>query len=203
MCDGKRLLEYGCGNGIESKLWIELGSNLTGIDISEEGINKAKTNMNKNEFEADYYVMNAEETSFGESNFDLVVGSAILHHLDIEKSYKEIARILKPDGHIVFLEPLGHNPLLNLFRKITPKLRTEDEHPLLIDDLKLLDKYFYKNTIEYFTLFTFLAIPFLKLRNFEKILYKLKKIDDYIFNKLPFLQKYSWMCIIHSSFPKK
>jgi ubiquinone/menaquinone biosynthesis C-methylase UbiE len=64
--------------------------------------------------------MNAEATTFPDNSFDLICGSSILHHLNLDKACAEIRRILRPDGGAVFIEPLGHNPLINMFRKLTP-----------------------------------------------------------------------------------
>ncbi len=41
-----------------------------------------------------------------------VLGKQILHHLDMTQAVPEIARVLRPGGRAVFLEPLIHNPLL-------------------------------------------------------------------------------------------
>ena len=51
--------------------------------------------------------MDAEHTNFPDNSFDVVTGSAILHHLNIENCYQELHRILKKDGHAVFKEPMG------------------------------------------------------------------------------------------------
>jgi ubiquinone/menaquinone biosynthesis C-methylase UbiE len=40
-------------------------------------------------------VLEAENLSFSNDSFDLVCGSGILHHLDLNRSYKEIQRVLK------------------------------------------------------------------------------------------------------------
>ncbi len=76
----------------------------------------------------------AHETGLAENSFDFVVGEAILHHLDFVAALREIKRILKPRGRAVFVEPLGHNPLLRLGRRLTPWARTEDERPLTEED---------------------------------------------------------------------
>ena len=77
-----------------------------------------------------------------DDSFDLVCGSGILHHLDLPAAMRELARVLRPSGRAVFMEPLGHNPAINAFRNRTPELRTPDEHPLLGKDLKLCRRYF-------------------------------------------------------------
>jgi 2-polyprenyl-3-methyl-5-hydroxy-6-metoxy-1,4-benzoquinol methylase len=38
LCAGADLLEYGCGTGSSAFYWAEQGANVTGIDLSDEGI---------------------------------------------------------------------------------------------------------------------------------------------------------------------
>lgn len=86
--------------------------------------------------------MDAEDLEFDESSIDLVFGSGILYHLDIKKSLNSMVRVLRPSWKAIFIELIGHNLFINLFRKLTPDIRSKDEHPLLNKDLILLDKYF-------------------------------------------------------------
>src|SRR5205807_1094253 len=85
----------------------------------------------------DFLVDDAHATTFPDDSFDLIVGVAILHHLDLEVALREIRRVLRPGGRAVFLEPLWHNPLLRLGRRLTPSARTPDEHPLTVQDWEL------------------------------------------------------------------
>ena len=201
-CKGKKLLEYGCGTGRESKKWLKLGAILTGIDISPEGIKKAKEKIVNTDYNADYFVMNAERTEFPDDSFDIAVGTGIIHHLNLLISYKELYRILKKNGHAIFAEPLGHNPFINLYRALTPQMRTEDEHPLSLEDIRLLNKYFHNVEIEYFSLFTLLAVPFRNMLFFDKLCSLLRNIDKAVF-LVPFIKRYAWIAIIHASNPKK
>jgi 2-polyprenyl-3-methyl-5-hydroxy-6-metoxy-1,4-benzoquinol methylase len=201
LCIGKKLLEYGCGSGNNSNKWLKLGAKVTGIDISEEGIKKAKKSNCNSKYNADYYVMDAENTEFNKNSFDIVVGSGILHHLDLKKCYQELSRICKDNGHIVFQEPLGHNPFINFFRRLTPIMRTEDEHPMKSKNIKLLKNYFNNVEIEYFTLFTLLSVPFRKMYFFKFICNLLRSIDKVVLY-VPFFGKYAWFSIIYASDPK-
>tara|TARA_B100000315_G_C14473655_1_gene539572 strand:- start:303 stop:1049 length:747 start_codon:yes stop_codon:yes gene_type:complete len=201
-CKEKKLLEYGCGTGSKSIQWLKKGAILTGIDISSIGIKKAKKKISDTQYDADYFIMNAENTDFDDETFDIVVGTGIIHHLDLLNSYKELSRILTNEGHAVFIEPLGHNPLINLYRILTPKMRTEDEHPLKIKDIKLIEQYFHKVHIEYYSLFVLLAVPFRKKHYFEKLYGILKKIDDLVLI-IPFIKRYAWTSIIHASSPRR
>lgn len=126
------------------------GGHVTGIDISDVGIEVAKKIAVDSKLDIDFHVMDAEELNFDNNTFHLICGSAILHHLHLEKAYSQLNRVVNKDGLIVFVEPLGHNPLLNLYRQLTPSIRTSDEHPFKVKDIKLLNKHFKKvNVIKF------------------------------------------------------
>ena len=117
---GKKILELGCGMGTNTIAISEKGADATGIDISLEAISRAKNTAQKQNNNVQYYEMAVEDMSFDEHSFDKIFGSGILHHTDLSNSLYQIKRVLKEDGKAVFFEPLGHNPLINLFRKFTP-----------------------------------------------------------------------------------
>jgi len=73
-----------------------------GIDISKVSIGKAIEKAKNLNLQIEYSVDNCEKTKFKEETFDLVFGSGILHHLNLEKSVHEINRVLKSGGEMVF-----------------------------------------------------------------------------------------------------
>ena len=132
--------------------WPGHGAAVVGIDISAEGIRQATARARTEGLEdrLTFAVMNAERLEFPDDHFDIVCGNSILHHLNLDSACHELVRVLKPEGRAVFREPLGHNLLINLYRKLTPKMRTEDEHPLLTRDLETLAGYFQEAHIHYY-----------------------------------------------------
>ena len=194
---GKSVLELGCGRGINSIIYAKNASMVIGIDISDIAIKQAiEYAKSKKINNVSFFEMNAEFFNFPNRCFDIICGKAILHHLNLKRAIDGINNHLKAGGKAVFIEPLGQNHLINLFRKLTPNLRTEDEHPLLMKDLDLLKSNFDKSTFQFFHLFTFFAILFQKLACFNKLLIFLAKIDEFMFNKVPFFQKYAWIVVI-------
>lgn len=202
-CIGKTILEYGCGPGSQSYTIAQKGAVVTGIDISEVAIQQATEKARKSKLEIEFLVENAEDFDLGESRFDSIIGSAIIHHLDIDKAFSSITRALKPAGKCIFYEPLGHNIFINLFRKLTPGLRTDDEHPLREDELSRINGYFRKSEFTYFHLSSLFLIPLTRFSFFPKLLSVTERIDKSLFKLFPFLRSQAWIVIMELSEPIK
>src|SRR3546814_19701179 len=70
------------------------------------------------------------------------------------------SRVLRPGGRAVFIEPLGLNPAIELYRRFTPSARTPDEHPLLRRDFRRFDAAFGSTSCRFYGLATLAAVPF-------------------------------------------
>ena len=202
---GAKVIEYGCGTGSYAfKLAKNEAELVTGIDISPVAIEKAQQEAISQDVaqNTSFKVMNAENLEFAPDSYDLICGSGILHHLDLDLAIDSIIKVLKPDGKAVFLEPLGHNVLINLYRRLTPSIRSEDEHPLLDKDLAFLGQHFEQVNIQYFYL-TSLGASFIAGKpGFNTVLKSLELLDSALF-KLPFLKKQAWIVSIELSKPMK
>ncbi|MBB5572551.1 MULTISPECIES: class I SAM-dependent methyltransferase [Rhizobium] len=160
-CPGREVLEYGCSNGMSSIGLARFAKRITGIDISDVAVQQA-TNaaVRRGISNVTFQVDNAENMNLPSAGFDVVFGSGILHHLVLEKALGEVRRVLRPGGKAFFFEPLGHNPVINLYRNWTPTARTVDEHPLLKSDFEIVRKHFSNCDLEFFALATLASIPF-------------------------------------------
>ena len=138
---GKAVLDYGCGRGETSLQYLAQGAVLYGIDISPMYIAEASRKAEEAGFrpgQFQFRTMDAHALDFEDDTFDLVMGEGILHHLDADVALAEIHRVLKPGGRVLLLEPLADNPLLKIFRLLTPRARTEDEAPFTGKDIRRL-----------------------------------------------------------------
>ena len=192
----KIVLDYGCGVGNTAKKISKCGpKKITGIDISKISIEKAIKEAKLLNLNVEYKVDNCEETSLDSRSYDIVYGAGILHHLKLEKCIEEINRILKKDGKMVFMEPLGTNPLINIYRKMTPNSRSEDEHPLIKDDFDYINKRFANVKIKYYGFLTLIFFPFYKDPEKSIVFKILKNLDQYLF-KLKFFKLFAWSVLI-------
>ena len=190
------ILDYGCGIGSSIEKTIKyLPKKIIGIDISEISINKAKKKAQELKINVDYRVDNCEKTNFENNTFDIVYGTGILHHLQTDKCLNEIHRILKSNGALLFIEPLGTNPIINLYRKLTPNSRSKDEHPLVNKDFEYINKKFRKTKIKYYGFLTLIFFPFYRSPDRSKLFKLLANVDQYLF-KLKFFQLFAWSVLI-------
>ena len=189
------ILDYGCGVGPVIERVMEFNpKKITGIDISEVSILKAKEKFPSSESKVELFVDNCESTTFSNNKFDIVYGQGILHHLQFSKSINEISRILKPDGTLLFIEPLGTNPLINFYRLLTPKSRSKDEHPLVFKDFKIIKSSFKNVNIKYYGFLTLVFFPFYSSSN-SKIFKFLVKLDQLLF-KIQIFKYFAWSVLI-------
>lgn len=189
------ILEYGCGSAIQGLGLAKVARSLTGIDISDVAIADARAGaLERGLTNTRYETMDAEDMTFPDAAFDLVFGRGIIHHLDLERCFASVSRVLKPGGVALFWEPLGHNPVLNKYRDRTPEARTPDEHPLLKADFDLADRFFALSTLQFYGLTTIASVPIRDTPMGNAMLAITAKIDAALF--LTPVKWLAWYCLI-------
>lgn len=110
----KKVLEVACNMGTTAiQIAKQFGCHVTGIDLDEDALEKARLNIKENQVEALVSVQRANATKlpFEDNSFDIVINEAMLTMLPIEakeKAIKEYLRVLKPNGFL-----LTHDVMLN------------------------------------------------------------------------------------------
>jgi 2-polyprenyl-3-methyl-5-hydroxy-6-metoxy-1,4-benzoquinol methylase len=194
--EGLKILDFGCGSGWLSLQLAARGAKVWGIDISQKLIEQANqfASYKKLTDTIHFSKMAGEELTFSNNSFDLVLGSAILHHTDIEPALSGIQRVLKPGGKAIFIEPLNHNLLLKSWRKATPWRRSPTEKALLLRDLDYIRSVFPNSRFTYFILSSSFSAGLRTIFTNSKMLIKIdeifEKADSYLLRTFPFLQKY-------------
>ena len=104
------VLDVGCGAGHHSKDLAMLGYEVTGIDISVNGLMQAQRIAKANKACIDFVLGDSENLPFADRAFDVVFCSLILHHFPTkDRVLQEIARVCK--SHVIAFEVNSYDPI--------------------------------------------------------------------------------------------
>ena len=101
---GKKVLEIGCGIGMDGIEFAKAGAYYTGVDLSDQSISLCKKHFELFSQTGNIINTDAENLPFDDNTFDLVYSWGVLHHIpDMQKSINEVYRVLKPGGKIIIM----------------------------------------------------------------------------------------------------
>ncbi len=206
----KRVLELGCGAGEASVYLATKGAKCLASDCSPGMLHIAKKLAKTHNVEIETQALDSMDINADDNSFDIVYAANILHHTDHIRTLQEIHRVLKPGGKGCFWDPLKHNPIINIYRRMATEVRSDDEHPLNINVVHDINKIFsteVHDTFWYSTLWLFLRFYLIEHVHpneeayWKKIIYeenrlrpmykRLARFDELI-KRIPFLRRYAW-----------
>jgi 2-polyprenyl-3-methyl-5-hydroxy-6-metoxy-1,4-benzoquinol methylase len=144
---GLRVLDIGIGEGFSSVRMALAGAQVTGIEVSAAALERAALLASRSGVTIDLRQMPGENLNFEDGTFDAVLCMSAYHHMDQERAASEFARVLRPGGRLVLVEPLATNPPAWLYRRVGRFLSreaTSEETPLRVRDLRFLRQHFRK-----------------------------------------------------------
>jgi SAM-dependent methyltransferase len=131
----------------------------------------------------------------GVSAFGTHCDECVTNSQSVRQLISIIQRVLRPAGRAIFLEPMGHNPLINRFRQRTPEMRTPDEHPLLVRDFDLAREYFRRVETRYFGLTTLGVVAITNDGDGGWLMRTCEAVDDLVL-KVPGVGPNAWMVLM-------
>ena len=191
-------LDLGCGTGNITIPLSSLGYKLTGIDISPENINTAKSKQitGNNPF---FFVGDAEHFSIEKENLDFVICSEVLEHLKYpHKALNLIKGILRNNGLLIITVPNGYGPYSLIADHLRNKVISRISNIQPSEHVKTFSLSNIRNLIEEAG-FEILKINHSDFISFLPIVVKSKRLcylDCYLADKLPsvFVSGYFMLC---------
>jgi 2-polyprenyl-3-methyl-5-hydroxy-6-metoxy-1,4-benzoquinol methylase len=126
---GARILDAGCGMGRHSVLLAERGFQVEGIELSPHLLDQMHARAPHIPAHcAD--IADPPRPLF--ERYDAVLGFFVLHHLlDLDAAFAGVAKLLRPGGRAVFIEPNPANPLYYAQIALTPGMKWKAERGIL------------------------------------------------------------------------
>ena len=102
---GGNVLDAGCGAGFSALLLFGKllnNANYLGVDVSSS-VDTAKERFVEEGVRGEFLQTSLDDLPFDEPMFDVIFSEGVLHHTDsTERSFRYLARLLKPKGRIMF-----------------------------------------------------------------------------------------------------
>jgi len=119
---GCNVLDYCCGTGDWGLMLACQGANVTLLDLSPVAIQVALRRAKLSGVEGRVRGVAADASNlacFRDGEFDLIFGSAAVHHtVKYPGAVEELVRVLRPGGRLILVETYGNNRLLNFVRRL-------------------------------------------------------------------------------------
>jgi SAM-dependent methyltransferase len=129
---GRRVLEVGCGAGVDLARFAKGGASVVGVDLSSSAIDLARTNFEQQSLAGDFRVADGEALPFEDNSFDLVFAHGVVQYTaDPKRLVEECRRVLKPGGEAVF-QVYNRISWLNALSKIMKVGLEHDDAPVLL-----------------------------------------------------------------------
>jgi len=121
-----KVLEIGCGSALfTQKVYEATHANIISTDLSEDLLTIARKKLPEVSFE----LQDAMNLPYGENSFDVVFGSSILHHLEMDVALAGMLKVLKPGGKLIFAEPNMLNPQIFMQKNIPALKKAMGDSP--------------------------------------------------------------------------
>jgi SAM-dependent methyltransferase len=129
---GHRVLEVGCGAGVDLARFAKGGADVVGVDLASSAIDLAQANFKQQGLAGEFRVADGEALPFPEGSFDLVYAHGVVQYTtNPQRLVDECRRVLKPGGEAVF-QVYNRISWLNALSKLMKVGLEHDDAPVLL-----------------------------------------------------------------------
>lgn len=127
----RRVLEVGCGAGVDLARFARGGAEVTGVDLASAAIDLARMNFDQQRLAGTFVVADGECLPFRSEGFDLVYAHGVVQYTgNSDRLVAECRRVLKPGGRAVF-QVYNRLSWLNALSKLMKVSLEHEDAPVL------------------------------------------------------------------------
>jgi len=131
---GRRVLDVGCGPGVDLARFAANGADATGVDASRTAVALARQNAGQRQLPVALAVADGEALPFPEASFDYVFAHGVVQYTANPQRLVDEARRVLVDGGTAFLQVYNRRSWLHALSKL---MRVDLEH----EDAPVLRRY--------------------------------------------------------------
>ncbi len=114
--EGAQVMDFGCGTGWLSRVLSTMGMDVVGVDVSDNALRLARQFIARDPLVAtlkvEFRSFDSVTLPLDDNSVDRIVSFDAFHHVcDQERTLREMERVLRPGGIVVFHEPGPHHSL--------------------------------------------------------------------------------------------
>ena len=129
---GRRVVEVGCGAGVDLARFAKGGAEVTGVDLAPSAIDLARANFEQQGLRGEFHVANGEQLPFPDASVDLVYAHGVVQYTaHPQQLVNECRRVLKPGGEAVF-QVYNRISWLNALSKLMNVGLEHDDAPVIL-----------------------------------------------------------------------
>jgi SAM-dependent methyltransferase len=129
---GERVLEIGCGAGVDLARFAKGGALVTGVDLAKSAVDLAEANFRQQGLEGEFRVADGEQLPFPDNAFDVVYAHGVVQYTaNPRRLVGEAWRVLKPGGRAIF-QVYNRISWLNALSKLMKVGLEHDDAPVLL-----------------------------------------------------------------------
>jgi SAM-dependent methyltransferase len=129
---GRRVLEVGCGAGVDLARFAKGGAAVVGVDLASSAVDLARANFAQQGLAGEFHVADGEQLPFADNSFDFVFAHGVVQYtVNPQRLVDECRRVLKPGGEAVF-QVYNRISWLNALSKLMKVGLEHDDAPVLL-----------------------------------------------------------------------
>ena len=128
---GRRVLDVGCGTGVDLVRFVRGGARATGIDIADSAIALARENLRQRSLASALCVGDGEQLPFPDGTFDFVYAHGVVQYTPGDRTLvEECRRVLRP-GATAFFQVYNRISWLNALSRVMKVGLEHEDAPVI------------------------------------------------------------------------
>jgi SAM-dependent methyltransferase len=128
---GRRVLDVGCGAGVDLARFATGGAIMTGVDLAFSAVELSRANLGGRGLRGGFAVANGEDLPFPDESFDLIFAHGVVQYtVEPRRLVDQCRRVLRPGGEAIF-QVYNRRSWLNALSKVMRVGLEHEDAPVL------------------------------------------------------------------------